>query len=259
MAGWDRALREYGTQSLREMLGAGIDTAREGFIVDQTFFDQTTPNVPFFDDLPATAEIYLDQDGTPRDVGTVLRNPDLARTYERIAKLGTKGFYRGAVADAMVEAVQNPPIAADANHTWRPGLMTMRDVRRYAAIEREPTHVGYRGLDVWGMGPPSSGGSTVGEALNILEGYLSPTTDPPTFDERVKALHLFLESSRFSFADRGAFLADPDFFDVPLAGLLSDEYAAERREEIDPDRGVRPPSCARRPEPVLVDHAPRSL
>ena len=94
---------------------------------------------------------------------------------------GTKGFYRGAVADAMVEAAQNPPIAADANHTWRPGLMTMRDLHRYAAIEREPTHVGYRGLDVWGMGPPSSGGSTVGEALNILEGYDLSPTDPPTF------------------------------------------------------------------------------
>ena len=249
VAGWNRALREYGTQSLSETLQQGIDTARNGFTVDQTFVDQTNPNVDFFDDHPATAEIYLDPDGTARDVGTTLRNPDLARTYERIAKLGTKGFYRGAVADAMVEAAQNPPIAADANHTWRPGLMTMRDLHRYAAIEREPTKVNYRGLDVWGMGPPSSGGSTVGEALNILEGYDLSPTDPPTFAQRVQALHLFLESSRFSFADRNAWVADPDFFDVPLAGLLSEDYAAERRAKINPARAAASPVPAGDPRP----------
>jgi gamma-glutamyltranspeptidase/glutathione hydrolase len=92
--------------------------------VDQTFFDQTQQNVDYFDDVPSTAALYLDPDGTPRDVGTVLRNPDLASTYERIAQLGPKGFYRGAVADALVETVQHPPISPTANHTWRAGLMT---------------------------------------------------------------------------------------------------------------------------------------
>ena len=103
----------------------------------------------------------------------------------------------------MASAAQNPPKAADANHAWRPGLMTTRDLRRYRAIERKPTHNRYRGLDIWGMGPPSSGGSTVGEALNILEGYADLAAD------RTRALHLMLESSRFSFADRNAYLADP--------------------------------------------------
>ena len=84
----------------------------------------------------------------------------------------------------------------------------------------------YRGLDVWGMGPPSSGGSTVGEALNILEGY------SPLGADRAQALHRFLEASRYAFADRDAFLADPAFFDVPLEGLLSDSFAAERRALI---------------------------
>ena len=101
--------------------------------------------------------------------------------------------------------------------------MTMRDVKGYTAPEREPTRVGYRGLDVYGMGPPSSGGSTDGEALNILEGFDLDAAD------RAQALHLFLEASRFSFADRNAYLADPDYFDVPLRGLLSDGFAAERR------------------------------
>jgi gamma-glutamyltranspeptidase/glutathione hydrolase len=233
--GWDDALRRYGTWSLGRALQPGIRVADEGFEVDATFAAQTAPNVDVFDDVPSTAAIYLDDDGTPRDVGSVLRNPDLAATYRRIAHLGARGFYRGAVADAMVEAVQRPPVAPDANHTWRQGLMTMRDVRAYDAPERRPTRIGYRGLEVLGMGPPSSGGSTVGEALNVLEGYDLAAAG------RTQALHLFLESSRFSFADRNAYLADPDFFDVPLRGLLSDEFAAERRALIDPGRSAQSP------------------
>jgi gamma-glutamyltranspeptidase/glutathione hydrolase len=240
---WDVALRRYGTMSLAQALQPAIRIARNGFVVDETFFSQTQPNVDFFDDVPSTEALYLDADGTPRDIGTVLRNPDLARAYERIARLGTNGFYRGAIADAMVEAVQDPPIAPDANHTWRSGVMTMRDVQAYAAPERQPTRVGYRGLDVYGMGPPSSGGSTVGEALNILEGFDLDAAD------RTQALHLFLEASRFSFADRNAYLADSDFFDVPLAGLLSDEFAAERRELIDPDHAATSPVPPGNPHP----------
>ena len=123
--GWDEALRRYGSMSLAEALRPAISVAREGFLVDQIFFSQTQANVDFFDDITSTRVLYLDSDGTPRDIGTVFRNPDLARTYERIAHLGAKGFYRGAVADAMVAAVQTPPVAPDANHIWRAGLMTM--------------------------------------------------------------------------------------------------------------------------------------
>ena len=223
---WDEALRKYGTYSLAQALRPGIRVAGDGFRIDQTFFDQTQGNVDYFNDVPSSAALYLDPDGTPRDVGTILRNPDMARAYERIAKLGAKGFYQGAIADAMVEASQNPPIASDANHRWRPGLMTMRDLRAYNAPERAPTRIGYRGLDVYGMGPPSSGGSTVGEALNILEGY------DPLGATRAQALHRFIEASRYSFADRNAYLADPEFYDVPLCGLLSDSFAAERRALI---------------------------
>jgi gamma-glutamyltranspeptidase / glutathione hydrolase len=223
---WDEALSRYGTISVAEALQPAIRVARNGFVVDQTFFDQTQQNVDYFDDVPSTAALYLDADGTPHDVGTVFRNPDLASTYERIAHLGPKGFYRGAVADALVETVQHPPVSQTANHTWRAGLMTIRDLKAYVAPERAPTHVGYRGLDIYSMGPPSSGGSTVGEALNILEGYpLSTLT-------REAALHYYLEASRFSFADRNTFLADSDYFAVPLRGLLSDGFAGTRRELI---------------------------
>ena len=154
-----------------------IEIARDGFLVDQIFFGQIQGNVDFFDDIMSTRALYLDPDGTPRDVGTTFRNPDMARTYERIVHLGAKGFYRGAVADAMVNAVQSPPLTPTANHVWRPGVMKMRDLHTYVAPERTPTKVSYRGLDVFGMGPPSSGGSTDGEALNILEGF---TLSPPT-------------------------------------------------------------------------------
>jgi gamma-glutamyltranspeptidase/glutathione hydrolase len=104
--------------------------------------------------------------------------------------------------------------------------MTESDLRRYDAVWRDPTRVGYKGLDVWGMGPPSSGGSTVGEALNILEGYR------PLGADRTQALHRYLEASRYAFADRGKYLGDPDYVDVPLRCLLSDAFAAQRRALI---------------------------
>jgi gamma-glutamyltranspeptidase/glutathione hydrolase len=104
--------------------------------------------------------------------------------------------------------------------------MTLDDLRNYTAPFRAPTKISYRGLDVYGMGPPSSGGTTDGEALNILEGFRNFGAD------RVLSLHRYLEASRLAYADRNAYLADPAFYDVPLAGLLSDSFAAERRPLI---------------------------
>ncbi len=225
---WVEALEKFGTMSLAQVFAPAIHVARHGYVVDQVWFDQVEANRDWFDDIPASAALFLDADGTPRDVGTVFTNPALAATYERIAHLGAKGFYRGAVAAALVDAVRHPVVSPTANHVWRPGVIEMRDLHRYTAPERAPTHVNYRGLDVYSMGPPSSGGSTVGEALNILEGY--PLSSMP----REEALHYYLEASRYSFADRNAYLADPAFFDVPLSGLLSKEYAATRRALITP-------------------------
>ena len=227
LATWQEALEKYGTITLAPG-AAGGHRASRATASSSTRRSSTRPRqaVPWFDDIPATAALFLDPDGTPHDVGTVFRNPDLARAYERIAHLGPKGLYRGAIADAIVNTVQHPNPAPTADHVWRPGVMTMRDLHGYAAPEREPTHVSYRGLDVYSMGPPSSGGSTVGEALNILEGYdLASMT-------REQAFHYFLEASRYSFADRNAYLADPGYFEVPLSGLLSKDYAATRRALI---------------------------
>jgi gamma-glutamyltranspeptidase/glutathione hydrolase len=235
VAGWEMALRKHGSMTLAQVLQPAIRVARRGFVVDQTFFDQTLADVPWFDDVPSTRALYLDADGTPRDVGTRIRNPDLARTYELIARKGARGFYRGPVARAIAGAVARPPIdAAAADHVWRPGLLTTADLRGYRAKALRPTQVRYRGLDVYGMAPPSSGGSTVGEALNILEGFDMKGADEPL------ALHRFLESTRLAFADRGAYVADPSFAKVPLAGLLSDQFAAQRRALIGPKAAASP-------------------
>ena len=242
VAAWQKALDRYGTESLGDALRPGIKVARNGFTVDQTFFDQTDEDVPYFDDVPSTAGLYLDPDGTARDVGEVVRNPDLAATYRRIARSGPDAFYEGPLAKAIVNAARRPPIAPTADHVWRPGLLTQADLAAYTAPERRPTHVRHRGLDVWSMGPPSSGGSTVGEALNILAGYRHLAAD------RTRALHLFLEASRLSFADRNAYLGDPAFVDVPLDALLSDGFAAQRRALIDESHAGTSPAPPGEPE-----------
>jgi gamma-glutamyltranspeptidase/glutathione hydrolase len=229
-ATWDYALKKYGTWSLKRALQPGIRVARDGFVIDQTFFGFTQAAQPWFDDIPSTAALYLDPDGTPHDVGTVQSNPDMAKTYERMAAEGVwDGFYRGPVAKAMAAAAQSPPYAATADHVWRRGLLTSTDVRRYRPVERKPTVVDYRNYRVYGMPPPSSGGTTVGEALSILEhipGYRTGSA--------LDKLHYYIEASRYAFADRNAYVGDPAFVRVPVKGLLSDSFAAERAALIGP-------------------------
>jgi gamma-glutamyltranspeptidase / glutathione hydrolase len=231
---WESALREFGTMPLGKVLEPGIATAKQGFVIDPTFFSQTDAAKAIFADFPATAPLYLDADGTPRDVRAVIRNPDLARTYESLATRGPAAFYDGPLARAIVDTVQHPPLCPGATRLARPGLMTLADLAGYRTVDRDPTAIRYRGLGVYGMAPPSSGGSTVGEALNILEGF--DLGHLP----REEALHDYLEASRYSYADRGAFVGDPAFYRVPLAGLLSDSFAAERRALIKPTAATSP-------------------
>src|SRR2546423_573515 len=249
VATWVDALDEYGTMRLADVLQPGIDVARDGYVIDQTWFDQASSVRDWLDDVPATSALFLDRDGTPRDVGSVFTNPELAATYERIAHLSAKGFYRGAIADALVDSADHPSVSPTASNVFRPGVMTMRDLHSYVAPERAPTHVSYRGLDVYSMGPPSSGGSTVGEALNILEGY------PLSTMARDEAFHYYLEASRYSFADRNAYLADPAYFDVPLSGLLSKDYAKARRDLILPTAANPPVVQPGNPYPYVTGEA----
>jgi gamma-glutamyltranspeptidase/glutathione hydrolase len=227
--GWQKALRRYGTRPLRKLLKPAERIARKGFRIDATFNQQVTANAEIFDDFTATRDLYLTPAKTAKPVGSVQRNPDLAATYRTIGRRPGR-FYSGPIAREISQTVQHPPLAPDSNrpHPVHPGTMTPSDLAGYRAKWRKPTRIGYRGLRVVGMGPPSSGGSTVGEALNILEGF--PRSEP-----RVAKLHHYLEASKLAYADRNAFIADPGFVkNIPLRGLLSDPFAAERRSLIGP-------------------------
>jgi gamma-glutamyltranspeptidase/glutathione hydrolase len=219
---WQRAAGRYGTLPLAELLRPAIRVAERGFVVDQTFHDQTVTNADRFRAIVPTRELFL-PGGVPPPVGSTLRNPDLARTYRLVARSGGHAFYRGRIAAAIVDAVRHPPVAPEATIPVRPGLMTRADLAGYRTVDRAPTRVGYRGRRVLGMGPPSSGGSTVGEALNILEGF-DLAAEP-----RARALFHYLEASRLAFADRNRWVGDPAYVAVPLQGLLSQGFADERR------------------------------
>jgi gamma-glutamyltranspeptidase / glutathione hydrolase len=234
LLGWDVAERRFGTLNMARVLAPAIRVAARGFTVDQVHHNQTLENLARFRDFPASSELFLTASGDAPPVGSTVRNPDLADTYGLIADRGVDALYGGEIGEVVVDTVQHPPVAAGTTRNVRPGLMTLDDLRLYAVVDRPPTVVSYRGLEVYGMGPPSSGGSTVGESLNILEGFELAGSD------RVTALHYFLEASALAFADRGRYIGDSDFVDVPLAGLLSDSFAAERRALIGPTAAPKP-------------------
>jgi gamma-glutamyltranspeptidase/glutathione hydrolase len=137
--GWERALRAHGTISLAQALAPAIRIAGRGFTVDATFASQIQESAAHFADVPAAAALYLDRDGTPLDVGTTFRNPDLARTYRLLARRGSRGFYRGPLAQAILRTVRTPPVSPAATHVWRPGVMDAADLRAYTAPERRCT------------------------------------------------------------------------------------------------------------------------
>ncbi|GIH74622.1 gamma-glutamyltransferase family protein [Planobispora longispora] len=213
VAQWELALRRFGTISLRQALRPAIEVAREGFTVDQTFHDQTAANAARFKDFTSSAALFL-PGGAPPPVGSTFRNPELAETYRLLGRYGGGWLYGGGLGVEIVDTVKNPPVTPGSTRSVRPGLMEVRDLTAYRALERPPTKMTYKGMDVYGMAPPSSGGSTVGEALNILEALPEA------------GVHEYLEASRLAFADRGKYVGDVP--GVPLRELLSDGFAKER-------------------------------
>jgi gamma-glutamyltranspeptidase / glutathione hydrolase len=237
LATWQRALDRWGRFSLRDNLKPAIAVADRGFTVDATFREQTRQNQSRFAQFGATAELFLPGGQLPV-VGSTLRNPDLADTYRQISREGIRSFYGGDIGRDVVATVQEPPVAPGATIDPLSGLMTVGDLKAYRAIDRRPTHVDYRGYDVYGMAPSSSGGITVGESLNILERYRLSDMD------EVQALHHYLEASRLAFADRGRYIGDSAYVDVPQQALLSDRFAKQRACQINPNAaapGAVPP------------------
>jgi gamma-glutamyltranspeptidase / glutathione hydrolase len=220
-ATWQKALKEWGSTSLRTVLKPAERLARDGFTVDGTFRSQTAANETRFRYFPDTAELFLPNGALPV-VGSTFKNPDLADTYEELGKKGVGAIYHGDLGHDIVDTVNDPPVDPSSGWKARPGDLSTKDLAAYRAELQKPTKASYRGLDVYSIAPSSSGGTTVGEALNILE-----KTDLSKASE-VQYLHRYIEASRIAFADRGRWVGDPAFEDVPTKELLSQKYADSR-------------------------------
>ncbi|MES2742836.1 MAG: gamma-glutamyltransferase [Pseudomonadota bacterium] len=225
--GWQEALSRYGTMSMKQVLAPAVGIASQGFPVDQKMNQFIVRNEKRFSLFSSTSALYL-KDGKALAAGSLFRNPDLAKAYRELGSGGVKAFYEGKIGRAIVAAVNQPPLIQGAS--VRAGNMTMADLANYEARLRQPVRSSYRGYDLYGMPLPSSGGMVVAEALNILEAYDLKSMP------KDKVEHLYLEASRLAFADRNAYLADPEYVDAPVVGLLSKEYAAVRRQQINPEQ-----------------------
>lgn len=225
---------KYGRLPLGDLLQPAIDAAEQGFEVSRRLAD-AIPMAPGFDTFETSRSYFFNEDGTPLAEGTLVRNPGYARALRLFADRGATPFYTGQIARDIVAALRTGV---------NPGMLTLDDFEGYEVIERDPVCIDYRGYEVCGMGPPSSGGLTVGQMLGMLEDF-----DLPALDEGPRARHLFAEASRLAFADRALYMADSDFVSMPQ-GLLDRTYLSGRAGLIDEDASMGP---ARAGEPPWDD------
>ncbi len=221
VAGLCYALQHYGTLPLQKVIAPAVELARKGYRLDYWAARTLAQHADRFRFFPGAAAIFL-KDGTePYSEGDLFVQKDLAHTLQLIADQGPEVFYTGEIADKIASEF--------AEHG---GLITKRDLAEYRAIERPPVTGYYRGHRILSMGPPSSGGIVLVEALNILEGFDLRHWLPGSST----TYHLIAEALRRAFADRAAFLGDADFVRVPVAGLTSKAYADSLRRTIALDR-----------------------
>jgi gamma-glutamyltranspeptidase/glutathione hydrolase len=221
VAGMWEAHRRFGRMPWAELVQPSIALA-EGIVVHQRLAQSFWNNRRALVRFPETARIFT-RGGQPLRVGERLAQPELAETLRRIAQNGRDGFYTGRTAELV-----------EAEMRRGGGLINRQDMAAYKAVWRDPLRFRYRGHEVISMPPTSSGGATMAEMLKIMEGYDVP---------RMRYLgpeyvHLFAEAARRAYADRNAYLADPDFVPQPLPRMISDEYARTRRATIRPDRAT---------------------
>lgn len=218
VAGLHMAWREHGTLPWRRLIDPAIALARDGFVVTDGLARSLEAIIPEMQRSPA-ALAQFSKDGKPYLPGDTLRQPDLARTLERIAAHGPAGFYEGETA-ALIEK----DMAAHG------GLITRADLKNYQAQKRTPLKGTYRGYEITTMPPISSGGTALIEMLNVLEGYDLQATGFGSAD----TIHVMAEAMRRAYADRARYLGDPDFVrDMPIERLISKPYAASLRGTID--------------------------
>jgi gamma-glutamyltranspeptidase/glutathione hydrolase len=221
VAGLHLAWQERGSLPWKRLVQPAVELARDGFAVTEGFARSLEGILPEMRKHPASLEQFSKQGGAYA-AGDVFRQPDLARTLERIRDQGPAGFYEGATAALIEKEMQAGG-----------GLLTLADLRDYRAKRRAPLRGVYRGREVLAMPPPSSGGTALLEMLNVLERY---ELAPLGFGSAAH-LHLLAEAMRRAFADRARYLGDPDFAaDMPIERLVSKEYAAELARSIRLDR-----------------------
>ncbi|MFC4819182.1 gamma-glutamyltransferase [Dokdonella ginsengisoli] len=212
--------QHYGKLPLAKSLAPAIRIARKGFKPDGRFLKELAMRKDVIARYPASAALYLVGGDAPK-AGWTFKSPDLARVLERIAEHGNDGFYRGELAQTLVDGVR----AAGGN--W-----TLQDLASYEAKERAPIAFDYRGWRIVTAPPPSSGGVALAEMLNILGGYDLSGLD------RVHRVHLTVEAMRRAYRDRAEYLGDPDFVQMPIAQLTSPDYAAGLRASIHPQKAT---------------------
>ena len=223
VAGLALAEREYGKLTLAKVMAPAIALARDGFLVSRSLADSFRRAQPRLSKFPASLKAFYRDDGSPLREGDRLVQPDLARTLSLIASGGPRAFYRGAIADLVAREM-----AASG------GLITKGDLAAYRPAERAPVTGTYHGYRVVSMPPPSSGGVGLLELLNILEPY--PVSEYGANSART--MHVMIEAERRVYADRAQWLGDPDFFRVPVTGLISKTYAGRLRASIDPSHAT---------------------
>jgi len=241
VAGLYLAWQEKGRLPWKRLLEPAIKLARDGFEVSQGLSDSLRAILPRMQKYPASVAQFSKQ-GIPYEPGDILRQPDLARTLERIASQGPAGFYEGETAELIEKEM-----AANG------GLITREDLKNYKAHRRSPLRGRYRGVEVISMPPPSSGGTALLEMLNILERF---ELDKLKFGSAAQ-LHLVIETMRRAYADRARYLGDPDSNpDMPVARLISKEYAAGLARTIRKDAASKstPTSFEWPPESESTTH-----
>ena len=229
---WELVSNRYGSLPLSEVLRPAIRLAREGFPISPRLAASIDSFKASLAQDEGARAYFLNPDGSGKEAGTVLRNPEYARVLARIGLAGARAFYSGRVAENIVEAVTTDP------RPGGPGSMTLADLAEYRVIERAPVCGDYRYTIVCSMGPPSSGGIAELQILGILDRVDLPALGP----NNVQTIHAFLQANRLAFADRNLYVADPDYVAVPTAGLIDPGYLAGRAALL--TTGPLPPGLA---------------
>ncbi len=220
--GWFEMHGKFGSMEMQEILQPAIDYANNGFPVSELIAYYMKVGAQNLQRFPGFKEVYMPNGKTPKK-GEIFKNPGLANTLSIIAQEGRDGFYKGDVAKTIADYMQQLG-----------GFLTEKDLADHTSEWVEPESINYRGYDVWEL-PPNGQGIAALQILNILEGYDLKSMG---FGSK-EYIHTFTEAKKLAFEDRAKFYADQDFFKTPIDWLLSDEYAAERRALINPNKAAK--------------------